>query len=645
MVHILLICCVMLGDDAKPSATTANDRVAYEAAVKKAGQNPAEHVKLALWCEAHGMPTERAKHLKLAVALEPGNSLARGLMGLVAFKGAWAKPDQVEQETQNDSKFQAIFREYLDRRARTPQKADAQLRLAAWCLENGLKEEAMVHYHVVTRIDPSRDIAWIKLGYKKHKDRWNKPEDLAAQKLEADLQRRADTQWKSRLEKLREGLESKVETRRLKAERELNEITDLRAVPMIWKTFGAGGEKLQLITVELLSQIEGPSSSFFLAVLALEGRSPAVTGRAALALARRDPRDVIGRLISLVHRPYKYQVVPGAGPGSTAALMVDGERFDMRRLYRFPDMDVRLAPPMYTLTPNPDGIVTGVNAQQAANLVELNNRLNAGLAAQRQMIIEAAERETMQMNMAIERRLENDVAMLERTNNQISETNSRVLPLLETLTGQTLGADQEPWRKWWTEQLGYVYDDRYSSKPTLTDSVAVPDLSVVAPSVFAALQPHSACFAAGTLVHTMDGERKIESIAAGDRVLAQDTKTGTLSFQPVLATHRNGPSKTLRIAIGNESIVATGIHRFWIAGRGWTMARDLKAGDSLRMIGGTATVESVAPDETQLVYNLTVAADGDFLVGNAGLLVHDYGFVLPVAEPFDRRGGVDRARP
>ena len=72
--------------------------------------------------------------------------------------------------------------------------------------------------------------------------------------------------------------------------------------------------------------------------------------------------------------------------------------------------------------------------------------------------------------------------MLERTNNQIGETNGRVLPLLETLTGQTLGGDQEPWRKWWTEQLGYVYDDRYTSKPTLTDSVAVPDLSVVAPA-------------------------------------------------------------------------------------------------------------------------------------------------------------------
>ena len=103
-------------------ADTAADRVAYEAAADKAGKNAAAHVQLALWCEAHGFTAERIKHLTVAVSLDPSNVLARGLLGLVAFQGKWAKPEQVEQEIQNDPKFQALFREYLDRRVRTPQK-------------------------------------------------------------------------------------------------------------------------------------------------------------------------------------------------------------------------------------------------------------------------------------------------------------------------------------------------------------------------------------------------------------------------------------------------------------------------------------------------------------------------------------------
>ena len=319
MVRALLICCAMFGDDANKAIPAAGDHAGYEAILKKTAETATAQIQLALWCEAHGMGPERDLHLQRAIKLEPGNALARGLLGMIAFKGQWTKPEQVEQATQSDPKFQAIFREYLNRRVHTPQKVDPQLRLAAWCAQNGLNEEAMVHYQAVTRIDPSRDIAWIKLGYKKNKDRWVKLDDLAAQKLELELQKKADSHWKTRLEKLREAIDSKAEARRLKAERELYEINDPRAVAMIWRTFGTGGEKSRLLTVTLLSQIEGPASSFWLAALALDKTSAIVRERAAAALARRDPRDVIGHLIGLIHRPYRYKVVPGTGPGSTGA--------------------------------------------------------------------------------------------------------------------------------------------------------------------------------------------------------------------------------------------------------------------------------------------------------------------------------------
>ena len=229
MVHAILLCCAMVADGGKPPEPTKADRAAYQSAAAKAGKNAVAHVQLALWCEAHGLSAERIKHLSVALTIDPANALARGLSGLVAFQGNWAKPEQVKQQLQDDPKYQALFREYQERRCALPQKsAEAQLRLAAWCFDKGLKDEAMAHYHLVTRLDPSRDIAWIRLGYKKQHDRWIKPDDLAAEKHEAERQKRADLLWKPKLEKLRQGLESTTESRRLKSEQELYQITDPR---------------------------------------------------------------------------------------------------------------------------------------------------------------------------------------------------------------------------------------------------------------------------------------------------------------------------------------------------------------------------------------------------------------------------------
>jgi hypothetical protein len=163
------------------------------------------------------------------------------------------------------------------------------------------------------------------------------------------------------------------------------------------------------------------------------------------------------------------------------------------------------------------------------------------------------------------------------------------------------------------------------TKPTLTEFISVPPPSF-----------HSSCFAAGTLVQTLEGPRAIDSIRVGDRVLSQNTSTGALEFKPVMVLHRNEPAPTFRISIGEETIVATGIHRFWKAGKGWTMARELKPGDRLRSVGGVSEVRSVENEKPQPVYNLDIAGNRDFFVGKTGVLVHDFSFVQPVAAPFDR---------
>ena len=138
---------------------------------------------------------------------------------------------------------------------------------------------------------------------------------------------------------------------------------------------------------------------------------------------------------------------------------------------------------------------------------------------------------SQQLASMTQSQIEADVRVLEEANAVINQTNDRTLPILESLTNQNFGIEPKKWTDWWADQLGFVVDSRYSeSKPTITQ--------LYAPEAYI---PHSSCFAAGTLVQTVTGPRKIETIALGDRVLSQHTSTGGLSFDPVLATHVNDP--------------------------------------------------------------------------------------------------------
>ncbi|MGP0070096.1 MAG: polymorphic toxin-type HINT domain-containing protein [Isosphaeraceae bacterium] len=676
----LLVVCLGLVASGEEGSADPRDLAAYEAAQAKAGHDARAHVRLALWCESHGMSAERMKHLAMAVLYDPSNGLARGLLGLVAYRGKWDRPDVVGREIQETPAYRDLIREYTDRRAATARKPDAQARLASWCEQKGLKEQSIAHYMEAVRLDPSREATWRHLGYRKQGDRWVKPGELAAERLEAEHQRHADKHWEPKLKRLREGLEARDPTHRARAEAAIAEVTDPRAVPMIWAVFVRGGERSRLAAVQMLGQIDGPTASNALAALAVYNASAGVRGRAIETLARRDPRDILGRLIGLVRKPFKYDVRRPGGPGTTGELFVEGERFNVQRFYRNPSVDPRMIPARIfapsvpfdpysvpnqmlvsaafggmSIVPTNSGSnaaqighALAANPQNAAAILKNGTSGTAGspglgfnpssnvvydtlaAAAYRDMQIASAYQAIEQKSENLQQRLALDIQMVETTNAQIGEINGRVLPILKMISGQDFGAEPETWKTWWTDQLGYVYQSNIPEiKPTFTDTVTVATPFLVGTC-------HTACFAAGTLVSTLDGPRAIESIRVGDRVLSQDTTTGALAFQPVIALHLNRPTATFRIAIDGESIVATGIHRFWKAGKGWTMARDLKPGDLIRVIGGVARVQSIAPDAVQPVYNLDVAESRDFFVGTRAFLVHDFSFVQPVMSPFDR---------
>ncbi len=120
MFAAVLLCCAMCGDGQAPESVAPAELKAYDSATLNAGHDAGAHVRLALWCEAHGLTRKRLEHLAQAVALDPRNAMARGLLGLVSYKGRWMKAAEVAKQTESDPAYQNLIHEYTDRRAGRP---------------------------------------------------------------------------------------------------------------------------------------------------------------------------------------------------------------------------------------------------------------------------------------------------------------------------------------------------------------------------------------------------------------------------------------------------------------------------------------------------------------------------------------------
>ena len=236
--------------------------------------------------------------------------------------------------------------------------------------------------------------------------------------------------------------------------------------------------------------------------------------------------------------------------------------------------------------------------------------------------------------VAAQQQLAADIRDVEAMNAEFTAVNTRTRAVLrEAAKAPDLGEDAVAWWRWSYDQRGY----NYVPPPKVYARDAMP--AIPAPLVIS-------CFAAGTPVKTRQGPRAIETIQTGDLVLAQDATTGALAFQPVTAVHHNQPAATVRLRLDNgEEIVPSTYHRFWLAGRGWVMARDLKPGDPLRALSGRIKVAQVGPGETVPVFNLDIASHHTYFVGDHDYLVHDNTYPSTSTVVFDLPPGPEPHRP
>jgi hypothetical protein len=134
----------------------------------------------------------------------------------------------------------------------------------------------------------------------------------------------------------------------------------------------------------------------------------------------------------------------------------------------------------------------------------------------------------------------------------------------------------------------------------------------------------------GTLVHTKDGLKPIESIRIGDLVLSQPKMTGEQNYRRVIDTFRYEDKIVYEVEYftpwGQEEChYVTAEHPFWVQGVGWTGASALKPLQVLLLADGEpAAVIAVRNVSGGVpVFNFEVEDFHTYYVGELGAWVHN----------------------
>ncbi|WP_254457044.1 polymorphic toxin-type HINT domain-containing protein [Brevibacillus sp. HB2.2] len=133
------------------------------------------------------------------------------------------------------------------------------------------------------------------------------------------------------------------------------------------------------------------------------------------------------------------------------------------------------------------------------------------------------------------------------------------------------------------------------------------------------------CFTAGTKVKTDEGEKNIEDIEVGDKVLSKNEETGEVAYKKVTATFNHETDEIYQIHVGGQMIESTFNHPFYVKDKGWTFVKDLKVGDLLvQSDGNTLKIDSIELLHKQVtVYNMTVDEFHTYFVSDLGIWVHN----------------------
>lgn len=566
-------------------------------------------VKSALEAEAAGDNGRRNELLAAALADAPDLPLANWHLARVNVLGGWVPTEDAVAAAAADPNVTT----YLELRDKLSSYQE-MLALARWCKKHGYSDRGNLHYaqvlaHPRAAADAKAE-AVKALDLQPFGNSWLTRAEVAARAAEARQLEAAVTQWGPRLKKLQAAIDGDDYKRRDLAITELHKIDDPSVIAPLSLFVGAG-DRFQEEAIKRLASFEHYEATMAIVRYALDSEVRIVRSQAASALRDRPFHEyvplLVGRLVAPIKTRYRVQwngqgiinythAFLQEGPTSNTLLLSQGIAAPVRvDTAVVNDQRVRAAPNQ-PVRENVKGSVIGVSAGQA-----LGNQL---LAAETQAAV--AEAQVLQSNTLA------------------AGHNDRVFAALEQATNEQLPPEPQQWWNWWQDYNHYQW-----IRPTTYVHQSSAHQYVYGQHSYierTGTRPAGSCFVAGTPVHTDLGEKPVETLKPGDRVLAQDPDSGELAYKVILSTTVRPPTKTFRITVGDETIITTQGHPFWVNGHGWKMAKELAVGHVLHTLHGAVSIESIDAAPDAQAFNLVVDDFNTYFVGRHGLLVHDNNF-------------------
>jgi hypothetical protein len=570
---------------------------------------------------------DRAELLKPALELSPNNDAAKWQSGFVfdTRLKQWFRYDEVTENAKSDKRVAT----YRDMRPKYVETVANQMELARWCLKRNLADQARAHLTKVLELNQDNQEARLLLGQRLVAGQWLSDNDIANAQAEAKKETDAFNKWKSKLEKIHTNLE-RGKRQNDAARSELMAITNLEAAGAIALILCADGGDTAPVGIEALKNLRGRESAMALTQLAFYLPWDPLGKSAANALNAHNKYDFVPLLLSQMQTPIQSKAeIYGSFDNGTLLYrhIFYREGQDEHNLAVFDTPYRHVLSGVKEIVP--DTIkrpLTGVERESYKQQAQIKNT-EERMAAMAQFQADAAQKATQreqavkQFNLTADNLNFRLCHILSEANQQSFSNDDLTLANNYATASNSNNQPYTPsdWYQWWND-----YNEVYTPGiPTRTIYAPNPGTTLV--SVPYALIRQS-CLVGDTLVWTEMGPVPIKDMAEGDRVFACDVETGCLALKPVLKRTIRPKEKTgelVTIATDGKKIVASGGHVFWVAGKGWIKARDLKAGMYLHTLKGTVCIDSVGKCEAQQTYNLIVADFHSFFAGEEQALTHD----------------------